>query len=304
MPTHPPAVPRPAVGRLLVLAAVLLWSTSGLFARSGAFDVWPEGERGALLAFWRALFAGGLLVPFVRRPRLSRAMLPMTASFALMNATYLSALTLTSAANAIWLQSMAPLWVFAVGVMVLGEPFHRRDLLPLLCGLAGIGVILFFEIGQATRSDSNGSPPWGIVLGLVAGVSYAGVVLSLRRLRTEDSAWLVALNHLVAAAAMLPYVLYLDRWPTLAQLPVLAAFGVVQMGLPYVLFARSLRHITSQEATLIGLLEPLLMPLWVLLFVGERPAPWTLAGGGLILAGLVVRYARRSVPPEAAPESA
>jgi len=292
--------PRPVVGRLLVLAAVLLWSTSGLFVRSGAFDVWPEAERGPLLAFWRALFAGGLLLPFVRRPRWKASLLPMTLSFSLMNATYLSALTLTSAANAIWLQSTAPLWVFLVGVTLLGEPFRRRDVAPLLCGLAGIGVILFFEIREAL-AGSRGSSPLGIGLGLISGVSYAGVVLALRRLRGEDSAWLVALNHLAAAAVMLPYVVYLDRWPAPGQLPLLAAFGIVQMGLPYVLFARSLRHVTSQEATLIGLLEPLLMPLWVWLFVGEIPASWTLAGGALILAGLVARYARKSGPAEELP---
>ena len=62
------------------------------------------------------------------------------------------------------------------------------------------------------------------------------------------------------------------------------------MALPYVFFARGLRSITSQEATGIGLLEPILLPLWVYLAWGEVPAPWTLVGGGLILLGLVLRY--------------
>ena len=70
----------------------------------------------------------------------------------------------------------------------------------------------------------------------------------------------------------------------------LAGFGMLQMAVPYVLFARGLRSITSQEATVIGLLEPILLPVWVYLAWGETPAPWTLFGGAMILAGLFLQY--------------
>jgi drug/metabolite transporter, DME family len=74
------------------------------------------------------------------------------------------------------------------------------------------------------------------------------------------------------------------------QLVVLAAFGLFQMGLPYLLFARGLRSVSSQEASLISLLEPVLVPVWVYLAWGDKPAWWTLGGGGLILTGLAIRY--------------
>ena len=70
----------------------------------------------------------------------------------------------------------------------------------------------------------------------------------------------------------------------------MAAFGVFQMGLPYVFFARGLKSIASQEATGIGLLEPLLLPAWVYLVWSETPAASTLVGGVLILTGLALRY--------------
>src|SRR5262249_13401192 len=95
-------------------------------------------------------------------------------------------------------------------------------------------------------------------------------------------------------AIMLPYVVYLNVWPSGAQLPVLAGFGFFQMAVPYVCFAGGLKSVGPQEATLIGLLEPLLLPVWVYLALSEAPAPWTIVGGGLILAGLVLRYA---LPP-------
>jgi len=114
----------------------------------------------------------------------------------------------------------------------------------------------------------------------------------LRMLRSENSVWLIVVNHTVTAAVLLPYMFYLGVWPDGRQLAVLAVFGFVQMGIPYVLFARGMKMISSQEASGIVLLEPVLTPIWLLVPVwGEVPAWWTIVGGGLILVGLAVRYA-------------
>ncbi|MGD9720445.1 MAG: DMT family transporter [Pirellulales bacterium] len=276
------AAPSVLAGRWWVVASAVLWSSSGLFAKAPLFDDWPLAERGILLAFWRALFAGVLLIPAVRRPRWDRKLIPLCVAFTAMNVTYLSAMTTTTAANAIWLQSTAPWWVFLVGVIVLREPFAPSERFPLVIGGLGLGIILYFQAQGQART--------GILLGLLSGFSYSGVVLSLRALRNQDAVWLVVVCHLAAAAALLPFVAQSGTWPTGWQLPVLAAFGLFQMALPYVFFARGLRAITSQEATGIGLLEPLLLPLWVYLAWGETPAGSTLVGGGLILTGLALRY--------------
>lgn len=259
-----------------------MWSSSGLFAKATTFDVWPTDSRGILLAFWRAAFAGLLLLPGVRKPQWDIKLIPLCIAFAVMNVTYLSAMTLTTAANAIWLQSTAPWWVFLVGVLILGQPFPRSERLPLAVGGLGLAVILWFEV--------QGQDLAGVVCGLVSGFTYAGIVLSLRALRGLDTVWIVAVAHLFTAVCIFPYVAWLGVWPTTGQLPVLAAFGMLQMALPYVFFARGLRTITSQEATVIGLLEPILLPVWVYLAWDEVPAPWTIVGGALILAGLVLRY--------------
>src|SRR3954468_8624 len=74
--------------RLLVLAAALLWSTSGVFVKAPQFKGWP----GPALAFWRAAFACVVLWPLVRRPQWSWKLLPATATFAVMNYTYLTAM--------------------------------------------------------------------------------------------------------------------------------------------------------------------------------------------------------------------
>ncbi len=288
-----------AAGRLLILVAAVMWSTSGLFAKAPLFADWPLQiedlpVRGPLLAFWRAVFASLVLLPFVRRPRWTPNLVPMVVAYALMNYTFLNALTLTSEANAIWLQHTAPAWVFLVGVFVFREQVHPRDGWLLACCLAGVGLILCFEIG--------GQSPKGVVFGLFGGVTYAAVVLSLRHLRSEDGAWLVFLNNVTTALVFLPFVLHYDIWPTGKQTLYLTGFGMFQMGLPYLLFARGVRRVTGHEAAGIVLLEPILVPVWVYLawrHVPSYQAPqwWTLAGGGLILLGLGLRYLGRKPAP-------
>jgi drug/metabolite transporter (DMT)-like permease len=78
--------------------------------------------------------------------------------------------------------------------------------------------------------------------------------------------------------------------PTVPQAVALAAFGIVQMAIPYALFARGLREVSAAEAGLITLVEPILNPVWVVLVAHERPSLPTLAGGALLLAGVALRY--------------
>ncbi|HWC88036.1 MAG TPA: EamA family transporter [Pirellulales bacterium] len=282
---HGPA--HQTAGRLMILSAAVLWSSNGLFVKSPLFDDWPEAARGMVLAFWRALFASMVLLPVVRRPRFRLALVPMTIAFTAMSFTFLQSMTLGTAANAIWLQSTAPLWVFVFGLCVYREPLERRDLGPLAAGVAGTAIILCFELG---RSGLSSHAALGALLGLASGLAYAFVVVSMRRLRELGTAWLVALNHLVSAVLLAPFCFAMDERPHGWQWPVLLLFGLAQMAIPYLLFARGLRYVSSQEGAAIALLEPVLSPLWVLLVWGERPAPWTIAGGLLILAGLLLRY--------------
>jgi drug/metabolite transporter (DMT)-like permease len=130
-------------------------------------------------------------------------------------------------------------------------------------------------------------------------VTFAGVILSIRALRDLNSAWVVAVCHLCAAAALAPLIISQAAWPSAPVLGWVAAFGLFQLGLPYLLFAQGTRTVSGHEAAFIGLLEPLFVPLWAFLFWHNTdsytpPAIWTLVGGALILLGLIWRYGRRA----------
>jgi drug/metabolite transporter (DMT)-like permease len=276
-------------GRFLVASAALLWSSGGFFGKAPLFDGWPV----LVLAFWRVAWAAVVLIPFIRSPRWTWRLLPMAGFFVAMNWTYLTSMLRGEASNAIWLQMTAPVWVFLFSALYLRETILPRDWLLLACGAAGVGLILWFEL--------QGEQPEAVVYGLLSGVFYGGVVLSLRQLRDLDSAWLVAVNHVSAALAFLPFVVANPAyWPQGKQWLFLVAFGMLQMGLPYILFARGLKSIPSHEASGIGLLEPVLLPVWVYLAWHNAPnyvAPrwWTLVGGALILIGLSWRYLGEAV---------
>lgn len=292
-PSHPSESPIASLwqqelrGRLAILLAALLWSTSGVFANHPSFEPWPAESRGLLLAFWRSLFAGLLILPLVRRPRWNVKLVPMTLCFALMSASYLSAMTLTTAANAIWLQNTGPLWVLLISVLVLRQPLRRDDLILVTCCTLGVAIILHYEL--------QGQQAGGVMLGLCSGLLYALVVTLLSSLRAENSAWLTALNMLACAAALMPYVLWRGIWPSSEQLWILAAFGLFQLGIPYILFSYGLRTVSGPQAAGLALLEPIVMPIWVYLVWGQVTRGWTLAGAAFILAGLATQifFARK-----------
>ncbi len=194
-------------------------------------------------------------------------------------------------ANAIWFQNMAPVWVMLVSVYFLKEKSSRADWWMLGLCTVGVLLILVFELSNSAQQTNV----YSAILGLLSGVLYAGVVLSLRWLRDEDSAWLVVLNFTMTAVVMAPLVLVSARLPHGTTWLVLIGFGMFQMGLPYLLFAHGLRRIPGHIASLLTLLEPILLPVWIYVAWGnspdyEPPRWWTIVGGGLILSGLCVRF--------------
>src|SRR4051812_11242922 len=177
----------PARGRLLVLSAALLWSTSGAFVKSPPLAAIPADQRGPLLACFRVLAAAAVVSLFVRphRVRWRPMLVSVVVSFASMNVLFVTALTRTTAAAAVFLQYTSTVWAFVFGVMFLRERLDRANVFALASAIIGITWIV-----AGDWSTANGS---GNALALGSGICYAGVIVSLKQLRGEDSAWLVAL---------------------------------------------------------------------------------------------------------------
>jgi drug/metabolite transporter (DMT)-like permease len=271
-----------ARGRWLILAAGVFWSLSGVITKSLPLDP-------LTIAFYRGLFAGLALLPLVpHRNRVYRpVMIPLGLIFGAMTATYLGAVKLTTAANAIYLQYTATFWLVPLGMIFLRERPDRRTRVGI--ALAMVGIALIVGWGYDGRPGE-----WkGVLLGLASGLGFAAVATGMRGLRDLDPIWLSAVYHLLGAFSLGIWMTLAGdgiSLPTFNQALVLLVFGVIQMALPYVLFARGLREISTSEAGLIALVEPILNPVWVVLVVGERPALPTLVGGLFLLSGVAARY--------------
>jgi len=290
----------------LVLAAVL-WSLGSLFVRflrePTALGLHDPPLTPLQIAFFRGLFGGVVLLGLVRRIDVTFRPLMggMVLTFTVMCGLYMSALSLGPAANAIFLQNTAPVWVYLFAVYVLGEAGNRRGWQAVLLGGLGAVVIVAGNWPRDLPPDEQQTQVLILLMGVGSGLWYAGVVLFLRVLRDESPAWLIALNLLGTSVTLGLYVMLrygvgeFLTWvtaPSAGQLALLAVFGVVQMAAPYWLFARGLRHVSPHEAGIITLLEPLLNPLWAFLITPEKdtPTPAMWFGGGLILLALVWRY--------------
>lgn len=302
------SVPSVASARACLVLAAVLWSIGSLFMRlvqQPALLGWSEPGLAPLpIAFFRALFAGLVMVPLIRRAdvRFHPRMALMVVTFAVMSGVYLTAMGLGKAGNAIFLQNTAPFWVYLFTVFLLGESGDRRGWCAVLLGLAGAVVIVGGNWPRDLPPGEQRVAVGVLVLGVASGIVYAGVVLFLRALREYSPAWLVFLNHTGSAAALGVFLVLaptdLTGWttfPSARQLGLLAVFGAGQMALPYWLFARGLRTVGPQEAAIITLLEPLLNPVWAYLIspATDTPNAPMFLGGGLILAALLWRYAPR-----------
>lgn len=271
---------------LLLLLAALCWSLGGVLIKS--IDWSPMAIAGG-----RSAIAIPVMLLCIGRPKFtfSRAQIGGAIGYALTVILFVFATRMTTAANAIFLQYTAPIYVAIIGRWYLGERAHSVDWLVILFALLGI-ALFFFD-----RLTISGF--WGNIIALASGLAFASVALFLRKEKEGSPVASIVLGNLLVALAGLPFIfqqsLGPEGWWRLLLL------GSVQLGLPYVFYGVAIKHVTALEATLIPLLEPVLNPLWVMLALGERPGSWAMVGGAIVLGTVLARGAlmlRRSAGVE------
>ena len=273
----------PARSRLLLIATALLFSTGGAAIKSAALTPWQ------VASFRSGVTACVLLVavPGARR-NWSWRLTPVAVAYGATLVLFVLATRFTTAANAIFLQSSAPLYVLLLAPWLLGESFRRRDV--IYVAVIGAGMALLFAGSDHTLATAT-NPPRGNLLGAASGVSWALTVIGLRWLgrRPEGNSALapVVAGNLLACIAALPMALPVAA-VNLHDVVVILYLGIFQIGLAYLLMTRAIRHVPAFEATTVLLLEPVMNPVWTWLVHGERPSGGALAGGAVILTATLV----------------
>ncbi len=288
MVAEPAGPQRAAVGYkqgvLLVLIAGTCWSIVGIGIRliSDA-NVWQ-------ILFYRSL----ALVPFlfvvmgVRSGGRPIDMIVASGRGAIYGglallcafASSIYAIQTTSVANAMFLFAAAPLWAAVLGRVLLGEPVRRVTWIAI--GFAILGIAIMAHAGLSTGNYV------GDAVALLSGIGFAGFAVALRSNTTGDmmpAVFLAGIFATVVAAVVClvsGYSLLLSTNDTVIAL----GLGVFQLGLGLTLFTIGSRAVPAAELALLAMMEVVLGPVWVWLFLGETAPVTTLVGGAVLLSAL------------------
>jgi len=268
---------RRAVGYLLL--TVVLWSTSGLLIKLLPWNALAiSGTRSGIAAL--------LIWAYLRRPVFtwSFAQLGGAVAYVCSQTFFVAATQLTTAANAIFLQYTAPVYVALFGAWFLRERVRPADWLSMAAIFAG--MFLFFA------GDLSPEGYLGNVFAILAGISFAAMIVLMRKQKDGSPLETALLGNILALAVGLPFIVSeLTSGPALdaQDWGVLTFLGIFQLGIPFILYSKAIRALTALEAVLIQTLEPILNPLWVFLVIDERPGRMALVGGLIVLASVAAR---------------
>ena len=275
---------RSARARLLALAAAVLFSTGGAGIKVDAFDA-------AQVSALRSGIAAVALIVWLRgRMQWSWRIIAVGVVYAAVLILFVASTKLTTAANAIFLQATAPLYLLILAPIFLGERFRPRDLVYFAALAVGM---LFCFVGRPTATATAPDPALGNVLVAASGLVWAGTLLGLRYIGRDDSAGTATISAVVAGNAIACLAALPMAWPlpsaSTAEWATLIYLGVFQIGLAYICLASAVRRLPALETSLLLLLEPVLNPIWTWLVRGEEPGGFTIAGGAFIVAATAVK---------------
>jgi drug/metabolite transporter, DME family len=262
---------------LLVFAAAFLWSTGGLFIK------WTT-LAGLELSFWRSLFAIITVAFFTRHEGFGLNRLTALASliYAFVLIFFVMATKTTTAANAIFLQYTAPVYLLILEPIIYKEKFRSRDVITVLVCL---GAMALFFVGQLRPQDVTGN-----LLALASGVVFALYLLLLRhpRVLEVNRASSVIYGNTLVVLMTAPWGLATLTSITGHDLIGVSYLGVIQLGISYTLFTAGMAHgVRSLDAGIVCYIEPVLNPVWVFLILRERPAAWAILGGAIIMVTVI-----------------
>ncbi len=258
---------------LFLILAAMLWSTGGVMIKELTWDP-------LAILVGRNIFSSLLLLAYLRRfpTKWTRWKITAAAAHILTSFLFITSTKLTTAANAIFLQYTAPVYLVLLAFWFLREKPSRTDWISMVTIFAG--MLLFF----GDKLSANGL--YGNILAALGGVTMAVMTVALRAQKDGIPAESILIGQLAAAILGFPLILR-ESW-TVTNWLIILYLGIFQIGVAFLLFTTAIKHVPAIQATLISTLEPVLNPVWVFLFVGEEPGTFALAGGLVVLAGIAI----------------
>ncbi|HRI46416.1 MAG TPA: EamA family transporter [Ignavibacteriaceae bacterium] len=261
-------------GLAAIFIAALLWSTGGIFIKLISLN-------SLQLSALRSLFAAITFFVIFKSKlfKFNIATVVNALFYAGILILFVIATKTTTAANAIFLQYTAPIYVLILEPLLLKTYFERYNILTIV--ICFVGMLLFF-MGELTPGHMNGN-----IIALLSGVSFAAFLIGMRKNKPEYQYPTIFLGNIfitfISGFALFDAVFILN------DLLMVSFLGIFQIGIAYAIFSWGLKKVYAIEASLISMIEPVLNPVWVFIGYGEQPSNWAILGGVIILLGIGLR---------------
>ncbi len=268
-------------GQIYVALAAVAWSTAGVLQRQLTLDTSTQ-------VFGRAVFAAAALLAYVavvERGRVVDAFrsvglagVAVALCVATASGGFIAALNHSGVARVLFILAISPMLAAVLARMTLGEPITRRTVLAMALALGGVTLML-------------GAPGEGSLAGdgfaFAAALAFAVMIVITRWRHDVSMAPATCLSQVILVAVFLPFAGPAQIGSE--DVAWLAALGVGQIGLGFMLLTVGARLIPAAQVGLITLLEVVLGPLWVWLALDEGPSTLTLVGGAIVIAAIVTQ---------------
>lgn len=261
---------------ILMLICSSLWSIAGIFIK---LIPWNP----LVIAGFRSLVASLVVVVYMKA-RKQKMIFNRDAfvSGIFLCATFLCFVTankLTTAANAIILQFTAPIFILVLSAVFFKQKFIHADIIAVIATTCGIALFFFDQLSPGKLL--------GNIIGILSGL-FMGLMFIFTGRTTDDNARMsgIFLGHLFTAVVGVPAAFFFPTPVSTTAVLSILALGIVQLGIPYVLYGIAVKNCPPLVCSLLGALEPLLNPVWVFLFTGEAPGAFAFVGGAVVIVSI------------------
>jgi len=183
----------------------------------------------------------------------------------------------TLVANSVFFISLTPLVAAALAWVFLKERITQRTAIAMMVALIGVTIIF--------GTNMSGDGVIGMGLAFMMAVCYAGAIVTMRTIPKANVILICTLNAALTLILMLPLIG--DFVVSQKDLLICLSLGIFQVGLGTIFVMAGARHVPAAQVSILALLEVVLAPIWVWIFVHEVPSVTTLIGGAIVLAGVV-----------------
>lgn len=260
-----------------MLLCATLWSLAGIFIKLIPWN-------GFAVAGMRSLIAGATIAVYMALARHRFVLSKRTFLAGLLSACvytcFVCANKLTTAANAIVLQFTSPVFIVVFTALLYKTRIRKADAAVVTLTLLGIALFFFDQLQP------------GYILGnlvaIAAGMFMAGMFMAVGQLEGEQRFSGILIGQCLTFLVGLPFIIATKPVFTTAATLSILTLGVFQLGISYILYVKSSRYCPPLACSLLGAVEPLLNPVWVLIFDGERPGVFALIGGVIVVVSITL----------------